>query len=69
MTADQALDQLIRESCITLNILVRLIQLKLTALKPLEIAAFGKTVSQACLAATEAGMQLQALERAKNAGR
>jgi hypothetical protein len=62
-------DQVIRESCITLIILVRLVLLKLIALKPLEIAAFGKTVSQACLAATEACVQSQALQRAKEAAR
>ena len=62
-------DQVIRESCITLIILLRLLQLKLLALKPLEIAEFGRTASQACLAATEASVQLQALQRAKDAAR
>jgi len=50
-----------------LGILVRLLQLKLIELKPLDIAEFGRTVSQACLAATEASVQLQALQRAKDA--
>jgi hypothetical protein len=44
-------------------------QQKLIALKPLEVAEFGKTVAQACLAATEARVQSQALQRAKDAGR
>jgi hypothetical protein len=67
MTEDQGTDQVIRESCITLIILLRLLEPKLLALKPLEIAEFGRTVSQACLAATEASVQLQALQRAKDA--
>jgi hypothetical protein len=50
-------------------ILVRLLQLKLIALKPLEITEFGRTVSQANLAATKAIVQLQALRRAKDAAR
>jgi hypothetical protein len=58
-----------RESCITMIILVRLLQLKLIALKPLEITEFGRTVSQANLAATKAIVQLQALRRAKDAAR
>src|SRR5262245_54202585 len=69
MTEDQDCDPIIRQSYVTLIILVRLLQLKLIALKPLEIAEFGKTVSQASLAATEAQVQLQALQRAKNAPR
>jgi hypothetical protein len=69
MTAAQGLDKLIRESCITMNILLRLIQRNLTALSPLEVAQFGKTVSQALLAATEARLQSQALQRAKEARR
>jgi hypothetical protein len=69
MTEDQDCDPIIRQSYITLIILVRLLQLKLTALKPLEIAEFGRTVSQASLAATEARVQLQALQRAKTAAR
>jgi len=68
MTEDQDCDPIIRQSYVTLIILVRLLQLKLIALKPLEIAEFGKTVSQASLAATEAQVQLQALQRAKTAG-
>ena len=67
MTADQGPDQVIRESCITLIILLRLLWLKLFALKPINIAEFGRTVSQANLAATEAIVQLQALQRAKDA--
>jgi hypothetical protein len=67
MTEDQGLPPIIRESCITMIILVGLLQLKLIALKPLEIAEFGKTVSQANLAATKAIVQLQALRRAKDA--
>jgi hypothetical protein len=67
MTEDQGPDQVIRESCITLIILVRLLQLKLIALNPLDIVEFGRTVSQVCLAATEASVQLQALKRAKDA--
>jgi len=54
MTEDQGLHPVIRESLITLNILVRLLLLKLIAFKPLEVAEFGKTVSHALLAATEA---------------
>jgi hypothetical protein len=54
---DQGLDPIIRQSCITLIILVELLQLKLIAFKPLEIAEFGKIVSQACLAATNACVQ------------
>jgi hypothetical protein len=69
MTADQGPDQVIRESCIALIILVRLLQLKLIALKPLDIAEFARLVSQACLAATEARVQSQALHRAKAAAR
>jgi hypothetical protein len=67
MTEDHGPDQVIRESCITLIILVRLLELKLLALKPLDIAEFGRTVSRACLVATEASAQLQALQRAKDA--
>ena len=67
MTEDQGPDQVIRESCITLIILLRLLWLKLFALKPINIAEFGRTVSQANLAATEAIVQLQALQRAKDA--
>ena len=63
------LHPVIRESLITLNILVRLLLLKLIAFKPLEVAEFGKTVSHALLAATEARAQSQALQRAKDAPR
>jgi hypothetical protein len=59
-------DKLIRESCITMIIILRLIQRNLTALNPLEVAQFGKTVSQALLAATEVRVQSQALQRAKD---
>ena len=71
MTEDQALHPVIRESLITLIILVRLLQLKLIAYEPLEIAEFIRTVSQANLAATKAivQLQLQALQRARNAAR
>ena len=69
MTEDQGLHPVIRESLITLNILVRLLLLKLIAFKPLEVAEFGKTVSHALLAATEARAQSQALQRAKDAPR
>jgi hypothetical protein len=53
----------------TLIILMRLLLLKLIAYKPLEIAEFGRTVSQADLAAVKAILQLQALQRAKDATR
>jgi hypothetical protein len=66
-TEDQ--DPIIRQSYITLIILVRLLQLKLIALKPLEIAEFGRTVSQAFWLATEARVQSQALQRAKDTAR
>jgi succinyl-CoA synthetase beta subunit len=69
LTADQGPDQVIRESCITLIILVRLLQLKLIELNPLAIAEFGRTVSEVCLAAAKAQVQLQALQRAKDAAR
>jgi hypothetical protein len=59
MTEDQDLHPVIRQSYTTLIILVRLFQQKLIVLNPLEIAQFGRTVSQACLAATEARMQLR----------
>jgi hypothetical protein len=68
MTEHQGLNPIIRQSYITLIILVRL-QLKLIALKPLEIAEFARTVSQACLAATEARVQSHALQRARDAAR
>ena len=69
MTEDQDWPPIIRQIYITLIILVRLLQLKLIALNPLEVAEFGRTVSQACQAATEANVQLQALQRAKDADR
>jgi hypothetical protein len=53
-TEDQDLHPVIRESYITLIILMRLLSLKLIAYKPLEIAEFGTTVSQADLAAVKA---------------
>jgi hypothetical protein len=53
----------------TLIILVRLLLLKAVAYKPLEIAEFGRTVSQAHLTAVKALVQLQALQRAKDAAR
>jgi hypothetical protein len=66
MTSDRDVDQVIRESCITSIILLRLLLQKLIALKPLDIAEFGKTNAQALLAATEAMMQAQALQGAKD---
>jgi hypothetical protein len=69
MTADQGLNQVIRESCITLIILLRLLQQKLIALNPLEVAQFGKIISQALLVATEARVQSQAFQCAKEAQR
>jgi len=69
MTEDQALHPVIRESLITLIILVRLLQLKLIAYEPLEIAEFIRTVSQANLAAVKANLELLALERARDAAR
>jgi hypothetical protein len=59
MTEDQDWAPIIRQIYITLIILVRLLHLKLIALNPLEIAEFGRTVSQACQAATEARVQLR----------
>ena len=67
MTSDQHLDLIIRQSCITLIILLRLLLLKMLALKPLDIAEFAKTNAQVLLAATEAKAQSQALRRAKDA--
>jgi hypothetical protein len=67
MPADQGPEQVIRESLITLIILVRLLPLKLLVLNPVDIAEFGRTVSQANLAARKAIVQLQALQRAKDA--
>jgi hypothetical protein len=69
MTSDQRPEQVIRQSCITLIILEELLQLKLIALKPLEIVQFGRAVAQALLAVTEAHVQSQALQRAKNTAR
>src|SRR5262245_46021802 len=69
MSENQGPDQVIRESYITLIILVRLLRLKVLAYKPLAIAEFGRTVSEACLAAAKAQVQLQALQRAKDAAR
>jgi hypothetical protein len=69
MSEDRGPDQVIRESCITLIILLRLLLLKGIAHKPFEIAEFGRTVAQAHLAAVKALLQLQALQRAKDAAR
>jgi hypothetical protein len=44
MTADQRLNQVIRESCITLIILVRLLQQKPLALRPAETNPSDKRV-------------------------
>jgi hypothetical protein len=66
---DQALQLFIRESCITLIILVRWLCLNALTYKPLELAEFGRTVSEACLAAVKAQVQLQAPQRAKDAAR
>ena len=68
-SAAQAPDNVIRESGITLIVVVRLVLLKLLALKPLEAAEFARTVAQANLAAAKAIVQLQALQRAKDAAR
>ena len=65
MTSGKDVDQIIRQSCITSIILLRLVLQKLIALKPLDIAEFGKTNAQVLLAATEAMVQSQALQRAK----
>jgi hypothetical protein len=69
LSVDQGSDQVIRESYITLIILVRLLRLKVLPYNPLAIAEFARTVSEACLAAAKAQVQLQALQRAKDAGR
>src|SRR5262249_50071676 len=69
MSEDQGPDQVIRESYITLIILVRLLRLKVLACNPLAIAEFGTTVSEACLAAAKAQVQLQALQRARTPAR
>jgi hypothetical protein len=69
MTEDQDWPPIIRQIHITLIILVQLLQPRLIAYKPLEMAEFGRAVSQVCLAATEAQVQLQALQRAKTAAR
>jgi hypothetical protein len=69
MTEDQGPDQVIRESCITLIILARWLCLNAIAYKPHEIAEFGRAVSQVCLAAVKANVQLQAVQRAKEPAR
>jgi hypothetical protein len=69
MSEEQGPDQVIRESYITMIILVRLLRLKVLAYNPLAIAEFGRPVSEACLAAAKAQVQLQALQRAKDAAR
>ena len=69
MTEDHGPDQVIRESYITLIILLEWLCLNALAYEPLEIAEFTRTVSEANLAATKALVQLQALARAKNAPR
>ena len=69
MTENQGLDQVIRESYITLIILLEWLCHTAVAYEPLEIAEFTRTVSEANLAATKALVQLQALARAKNAPR
>ena len=69
MSEDLGPDQVIRESYITMIILVRLLRLKVLAYNPLAIAEFGTTVAEACLAAAKAQVQLQALQRAKDAAR
>jgi hypothetical protein len=69
MSEDQGLPPVIRESYITLIILLRLLRLKVLAYNPLAIAEFGRTVSEVCLAAAKAQVQLQALQRAKDAAR
>jgi hypothetical protein len=69
MSEEQGPDQVIRESYITMIILVRLLRLKVLAHNPLAIAEFGRTVSEACLAAAKAQVQLQALQRARTPAR
>jgi len=48
---------------------LRLLRLKVLAYNPLAIAEFGTTVSEACLAAAKAQVQLQARQHAKDAAR
>jgi hypothetical protein len=69
MTEDHGPDQVIRESYITLIILLRWLCINALAYEPLEIAEFTRTVSETNLAATKVLVQLQALARAKNAPR
>jgi hypothetical protein len=69
MTEDQGPDQVIRESYITLIILLQWLCLNALAYEPLEIAEFTRTVSEVNLAAAKTHVQLQALARAKNAPR
>jgi hypothetical protein len=68
MTEDHG-HQVIRESYITLIILLRWLCLNALAYEPLEIAEFTRTVSEVNLAAAKTHVQLQALARAKNAPR
>jgi len=49
--------------------LLRLLRLNVLAYNPVEIAEFGRTVSEVRLAAAKAQVQLQALQRAKDAVR
>jgi hypothetical protein len=69
MSEDQGPDQVIRESYITLIILLRLLRLNVLAYNPVEIAEFGRTISEVRLAAAKAQVQLQALQRPKDAAR
>ena len=69
MTEDQGLDQVIRESNITLIILLEWLCHTAVAYEPLEIAEFTRTVSEFNLAVAKTQVQLQALARAKNAPR
>ena len=69
MTEDHGPDQVIRESYITLIILLEWLCLNALAYEPLEIAEFTRTVSEVNLAAAKTHVQLQALARAKNAPR
>jgi hypothetical protein len=69
MTENQGLDQVLRESYITLNILLEWLCHTAIAYEPLEIAEFTRAVSEFNLAVAKTHVQLQALARAKNAPR
>src|SRR6266480_4823238 len=63
MAEDQGLHPIIRESCITLIILVRFLRLTLMAYKLPEIAVFILAISRAYVAVVKAIVQLQALPK------